>query len=54
MVALKYGMSAILTKNKIKDNYFRNFSQSAFFQETKLTETVKASKVFITIFFCYV
>ena len=36
MVALQCCMSVILTKSKIKDNYFRNFSQSALFLETKL------------------
>ena len=36
MVTLQYCMSAILTNSKIKDNYFRNFSQSAFFPDIKL------------------
>ena len=36
MVALQCCMSAILTKSKIKDNCFRNFSQSALFPEIKL------------------
>ena len=49
MVALQYRMSAILTKSKIKDNYFRNLFQSALFPETKLaaelTNMLKILKV---------
>ena len=48
MVALQCCMSAILTKCKIKDNYFRNFSQSALFPETKLTAELKNMLPFVS------
>ena len=47
MVALQCCMS--LTKCKIKDNYFRNFSQSALFPDTKLTAELNNMLKFLNI-----
>ena len=52
MVALQYCMSAILTNSKIKDNYFRNFSQSALFLKTKLTAELKNMLEFLRAILC--
>ena len=49
MVALQCCMSVILTKSKIKDNYFRNFSQSALFLETKLVAELTNMLKFLNI-----
>ena len=50
MVALQCCMSAILTKCKIKDNNFCNFSQSALFPKTKLTAELNNMLKFLNIF----
>ena len=49
MVALQCCMSAIFTKSKIKDNYLRNFSQSALFPETKLAAELTNMLKFLNI-----
>ena len=49
MVALQCCMSAILTKCKIKDSYFRNFSQSALFPDTKLTAELNNMLRFLNV-----
>ena len=49
MVALQCHISAILTKSKIKDNYFRNFSQNALYLKTKLTAELNNMLKFLNI-----
>ena len=49
MVTLQCCMLAILTSSKIKDNYFRNFSQRAFFPETKLAAELNDMLEFLHI-----
>ena len=50
MTALQCCMSAILTKSKIKDNYFCNFAQSqALFLATKLAAEVTNKLKFLNI-----
>ena len=49
MVALQCCMSAILTKCKIKDNYFRNLSQGAPFAEAKLAAELTNMLRFLNI-----